>query len=236
MEGSLPHSQVSATCPYPEPDQSNLKEPLQYILSNDITPATSQHHYMTSNHSQITFVTANTGVGNTLYKFNQVNHKERHPRCVVEITTCGMSNTAIFIGSILSIYYMFRQLMLAIFRLYMNTYQVINFRFQLNEQYFISIVMFLYMFRAHLCPSSGGPLYIYIWFYVSLFWWSYSWKVGEGLTNLPTVRSPKETHIEPDVVNIQRSSWGWAQVSPKHVEEHNYRNKILRIKLESEVN
>ena len=27
-----------------------------------------------------------------------------------------------------------------------------------------------------------------------------------------------------------------AQVSPKHVEEHNYRNKILCIKLESEVN
>ena len=47
----------------------------------------------------------------------------------------------------------------------------INFRFQLNAQYFISIVMFLYMFRAHLCPSSGGPLYIYnIWFYVSLIW------------------------------------------------------------------
>ena len=45
----------------------------------------------------------------------------------------------------------------------------IKFRFQLNAQYFISIVMFLYMFRAHLCPSSGGPLYIYnIWFYVSL--------------------------------------------------------------------
>ena len=46
---------------------------------------------------------------------------------------------------------------------------MINFRFQLNAQYFISIVMFLYMFRAPLCPSSGGPLYIYnIWFYVSL--------------------------------------------------------------------
>jgi len=41
-----------------------------------------------------------------------------------------MSNTTIFIGSILSIYYnrhsyMFRSLMLAIFRLYMNTYQVV---------------------------------------------------------------------------------------------------------------
>ena len=49
---------------------------------------------------------------------------------------------------------------------------IINFRFQLNAQYFISIVTFLYMFRAHLCPPSGGPLYIYnIWFYVSLFWW-----------------------------------------------------------------
>ena len=48
---------------------------------------------------------------------------------------------------------------------------LIKFRFQLNAQYFISIVMFLYMFRALLCPSSGGPLYIHnIWFYVSLFW------------------------------------------------------------------
>ena len=134
-------------------------------------------------------------------------------------------------------------------RLYWNTIQfflmcrwpcilmIINFRFQLNAQYFISIVMFLYMFRAHLCPSTGGPLYIYnIWFYVSLFWWPYSWKVGEGLTNIPTVRSTKEIDIEPDVVNIQRSSWGWAQVCPKHVEEHNYRNKILCNKLESEVN
>ena len=41
-----------------------------------------------------------------------------------------MSNTAIFIGNILSIYYIrhnyvFRPLMLAIFRLYMNTYQVV---------------------------------------------------------------------------------------------------------------
>ena len=48
---------------------------------------------------------------------------------------------------------------------------MINFRFQINAQYFISIVMFLYMFQALSCPSSGGPLYIYnIWFYVSLFW------------------------------------------------------------------
>jgi len=46
---------------------------------------------------------------------------------------------------------------------------MINFRFQLNAQYFISITMLLYMFRAHLRPSSGGPLYIYnIWFYVRL--------------------------------------------------------------------
>jgi len=41
-----------------------------------------------------------------------------------------MSNTTIFIGSILSIYYirhnyMFQPLMLAIFRLYTNTYQVV---------------------------------------------------------------------------------------------------------------
>jgi len=68
---------------------------------------------------------------------------------------------------------------------------IINFRFQLNAQYFISIVMFLYIFRAHLYPSSGGPLYIYN---------------EQSLTNLPTVRSPKETDIEPDVVNIQGSS------------------------------
>jgi len=41
-----------------------------------------------------------------------------------------MSNTTIFIGSMLSVYYirhnyMFRPLMLANFRLYMNTYQVV---------------------------------------------------------------------------------------------------------------
>ena len=117
---------------------------------------------------------------------------------------------------------------------------MINFRFQLNAQYFIPTVMFLYMFRALLCPSSGGPLYVYnIWFYVSLFWWPCSRKVGEGqqsLTNLPTARSPKETDIEPYVVNIQRSSWGWAQKCPKHVEEHNCQNKILCIKLEPVVN
>jgi hypothetical protein len=27
-EGSFPHSQVSATCPYPEPDQSSSHNPL----------------------------------------------------------------------------------------------------------------------------------------------------------------------------------------------------------------
>ena len=49
---------------------------------------------------------------------------------------------------------------------------IINFRFQLNAQYFISITMLLYMFRATLPLSSGGPLYIYnIWFYVSLLLW-----------------------------------------------------------------
>ena len=93
---------------------------------------------------------------------------------------------------------------------------IINFRFQLNAQYLISVTMLLYMFRAPLRPSSGGPLYIYIWFYVSLFWWPCSW-------NPPTARSPKETDIEPDV-NIQRSSWGWAQGCPKHIEEHSYWN------------
>jgi hypothetical protein len=117
---------------------------------------------------------------------------------------------------------------------------MINFRFQLNAQYFISVTMLLYMFRALLRPSSGRPLYIYnIWFYVSLFWWPCSWKFSEGLqslTNLLTARSPKETNIEPDVVNIQRSSWGWEQECPKHVEEHSYWNKILCIKLEPEVN
>ena len=46
---------------------------------------------------------------------------------------------------------------------------MINFRFQLNAQYFISVTILLYMFRALLRPSSGGPLHIYnIWFYVSL--------------------------------------------------------------------
>ena len=57
-------------------------------------------------------------------------------------------------------------------RFYSNKLKVmIKFRFQLNEQYFISIVKLLYMFRAPLRPSSGGPLHIYnIWFYVSLFW------------------------------------------------------------------
>ena len=44
----------------------------------------------------------------------------------------------------------------------------IKFKFQLNAQYFIPIVMPLYMFRAPLRPSLGGPLYIYsIWFYVN---------------------------------------------------------------------
>jgi len=51
----------------------------------------------------------------------------------------------------------------------LKAFKFVNFRFKLNAKYFISIVMFLYMFRAHLCPSSGGRLYIYnIWFYVSL--------------------------------------------------------------------
>ena len=62
---------------------------------------------------------------------------------------------------------------------------LINCRFQLNAQYLISITMLLYMFRATLRPSSGGPLYIYnIWFYASLFWWPYSWKVSEGSPSL----------------------------------------------------
>ena len=48
---------------------------------------------------------------------------------------------------------------------------MIKFKFQLNAQYFIPILLLLYMFRAPMRPSSGGPLYIYnIWFYVSLFW------------------------------------------------------------------
>ena len=46
----------------------------------------------------------------------------------------------------------------------------------------------------------------------------------------------KKTDIEPDVVDIPRSSWGWAQECPKHVEELNYWNKILCIKLEPEFN
>ena len=48
-------------------------------------------------------------------------------------------------------------------------YLIINFRFQLKAQYFISVTMLLYMFRALLRPSSGGPLRIYnICLYVSL--------------------------------------------------------------------
>jgi len=51
----------------------------------------------------------------------------------------------------------------------LNLKLLINSRFQLNAQYFISVTMLLYMFRAILRPSSGGPLHIYnIWFYVSL--------------------------------------------------------------------
>jgi len=63
------------------------------------------------------------------------------PNTTLEGTT-AMSNktTCITIGSILSIYYirhnyMFRSFMLAIFRLYMNTYQVCNFVFQLDTQF-----------------------------------------------------------------------------------------------------
>jgi len=59
---------------------------------------------------------------------------------------------------------------------------LINFRFQPNAQYFISITMLLYMFRATPRPSSGGPLHICNnWFYVSLFWWPCSWWMGTGL-------------------------------------------------------
>ena len=61
----------------------------------------------------------------------------------------------------------------------LSTCVLIKFKFQLNEQYFIPIVMLLYRFRAPLRPS---------------------------LTNLPTAWSPKETDIEPDVVDIQRST------------------------------
>ena len=91
---------------------------------------------------------------------------------------------------------------------------IINFRFQLNAQYFISIVMLLYMFRAHLCPSSGGPLHIYnIWFYVSLFWWLYSWKVSEGLqslTNLPTARYVP-LHVSGTLAPILRRTSAYLQ-------------------------
>jgi hypothetical protein len=50
-----------------------------------------------------------------------------------------------------------------------NIPNLIKFKFQLNAQYFIPIVMLLFMFRAPLRPSSGGPLYSYnIWFSPSL--------------------------------------------------------------------
>jgi len=51
---------------------------------------------------------------------------------------------------------------------------IINFRFQLNAQYFISVTMLLYMFRALLRFQPHGH--------------------------------QTETNIEPDVVNMQRSS------------------------------
>jgi len=36
-EGSLPHSQVTATCPYPEPDQSNSDE-VAYCFTWSLLP------------------------------------------------------------------------------------------------------------------------------------------------------------------------------------------------------
>ena len=114
---------------------------------------------------------------------------------------------------------------------------IINFRFQLNAQYFISLTMLLYMFRVTLRPSSGGPLHIYLPIarspkesdiepdVVDMQGSSWRWAQGcpkhvEEHIYLPTARSPKETDIEPDVVDMQGSSWRWAQGCPKHVEEH----------------
>ena len=35
-------------------------------------------------------------------------------------------------------------------------FSMINFRFQLMHYSFISLIILLYMFRAPMCPSSGG--------------------------------------------------------------------------------
>ena len=85
---------------------------------------------------------------------------------------------------------------------------IINFKFQLIAQYFISIIMFLYMFRATLCPSSGGPLRIYN---ISDWHRTRCYKYAGVLLKMGTEL-------------------------PKHVEEHSYWNKICCIKLELEVN
>jgi len=47
---------------------------------------------------------------------------------------------------------------------------------------FISLTIFLYMFRAPMCPSSGGStIHSQQMVQCHLFWWPYSWYVSEGL-------------------------------------------------------
>ena len=90
---------------------------------------------------------------------------------------------------------------------------LIDFRFQLNAQYFISIVMLLYMFQAHLCPSSGGPLHIYnIWFYVSL-------KIPcflRFLLQTPLLTFRCTADVATSVVQRKVSSGVWSKKRKKH--------------------
>jgi hypothetical protein len=114
------------------------------------------------------------------------------------LISCYMQYAALISSSINTItHYQVRQ----------PTSHMIKFKFQLNAQYFIPIVMLLYMFRAPLDPSSGGPLYIYnIWFYVSLFWWPCSWKVSEGLLCSATCFGHFCAHPQEDLCIFTTSS------------------------------
>jgi hypothetical protein len=113
---------------------------------------------------------------------------------------------------------------------------MIKFRFQLNARYFIPIVMLLYMFRALLRPSLGGLPYIYnIWFYVST----------QPKDKTRKIRTESRFFVScPWVVYWHRTRCcKYAEVllrmgarMPKHVEELNYWNKMLCIKLEPEFN
>ena len=90
---------------------------------------------------------------------------------------------------------------------------MIKFRFQLNAQYFISIVKLLYIFRAllrhpqeDLCISTTSGSMSVSFGDRAVGRLVRDCTVPQSLTNPPTARSPKETDIEPYVVDIQRSS------------------------------